>query len=119
MIITGAQLVEEALRQPGYFIKAILNGSGAIFFPGKTEHCAVKQPGLSYEDEYKGNALAAIVTGGRIEIRNHRGFSEQRVMTIMRALLSIPELRCLQGMPVLYRGKSLEGRTSVGTNEWI
>ena len=39
-----------------------------MFFPGATEHRTVKAAGLSYEDDYKGNAMAAIISGGRIEI---------------------------------------------------
>ncbi len=100
-------MVNEELAQPGYFFKVVLNASGAAFFPGKTEHRTVKPTGLSYEDDYKGNALAAIITEGRIEIRNHRDFSVERVTRIIQALLSDPELHCLQGFSVQYRGEKL------------
>jgi len=108
MNVIGTELVHEELQQPGYFFKAVLNDFGAAFFPGKAEHRTVKLAGLSYEDDYKGNALAVIVTNGRIEIRNHRDFSAGRVTTIMQALLEHPDLRCLQGFSVQYRGEKLK-----------
>lgn len=104
MNIIGTELVHDELRQPGYFFKAVLNGSGVAFFPGKSEHRTVKIAGLSYEDDYKGNALAAIITNGRIEIRYHRDFSIGRVTTIMQALLEHPDLTCLKAFSVQYRG---------------
>ena len=107
MNVTGADIVRQELEQPGYFFKAILNDSGAAFFPGKTEHRTVKVAGLSYEDDYKGNALAAVITDGRVEIRNHRDFSAERVKIIVIALLAHPELQCLNGFPVQYRGQKL------------
>jgi len=107
MNVIGTDIVREELQQPGYFFKAVLNDSGAAFFPGKTEHRTIKVSGLSYEDDYKGNALAAIITNGRIEIRNHREFSVGRVTTVMQALLSHPELHCLQGFSVQYCGEQV------------
>lgn len=104
MNIVGEALVKESLRQPGYFFKAILNDSGAAFFSGKTEHRTVKVAGLSYEDDYKGNAMAAVITDGRIEIRNHAGFSPGRVGAIVRELLAQPQLQGLKGFAVTYQG---------------
>lgn len=107
MNVFGEELMKEYLRQPGYFFKAILNDNGVVFFSGKTEHRTVKVPGLSYEDDYKGNAMAGVITDGRIEIRNHTGFSPGRVGGIVRELLSNPKLQALKDFNVTYQGNKL------------
>jgi len=107
MRVIGTDLLKEVLQQPGYFCKAIFNDAGVAFFSGKTQHNSVKIDGLSYEDDYKGNALAAIITDGRIEIRNHRDFSAGRVTMIIKSMLEDPELECLKGFSVEYRGETL------------
>ena len=107
MNVVGTDLVQKEVQQTGYFFKAILNDSGAVFFPGTSEHRTVKRAGLSYEHDYKGNAMAVVVTRGRIEIRNHRDFSVARVATIVNDLLKHPELQCLRGFPVEYGSNKL------------
>jgi hypothetical protein len=108
MNIVGSELVRDELRQPGYFFKAVVNDSSAAFFSGKTEHRTVKMSGLSYEDNYEGNALAAIITEGRIEIRNHAAFSPARVGMIVGELLKCPELHCLNDFDVTYQGRKIQ-----------
>ncbi len=89
-------------------MKVVLNCKGAIFFPASQEHRDQKAPGISYADDYAGNALAAMVSPGRVEIRNHRDFSESRVTAIMRAMYQQPELATLRGWRVTYRGRDLK-----------
>lgn len=108
MNVIGTEVVREQLRQPGYFVKAIVNDSGVAFFPGRTEHRTVKVAGLSYEDNYAGNALAVIITEGRIEIRNHTAFSLARVGMIVRELLEQPELQNLKGFDITYQGNKIQ-----------
>jgi hypothetical protein len=62
---------------------------------------------LSYEDDGKGNALAAMMSPGRIEFRNHRAFSDERVKKIASTMLDHPDLRLLQGVQVTYQGRVL------------
>ena len=108
MQITGIEIVQEQIQQDGYFFKAILNDSGACFFSGKTQHSTVKVNGLSYEDDYKGNALAAIIKNNLIEIRNHRDFGVPHVESIIKALLQDPQLECLKDFSVTYRGATIK-----------
>ena len=108
MKIISADLLQEELERPGYFLKAILNEHGIAFFSRKTEHRTVKFDGMSYEDDYKGDALAAIITDGRIEIRNHRDYSGGRVGTIVSSLRERPELECIRDFSVQYRGEKLK-----------
>ena len=84
-----------------------MNDHAVMFFDGKIEHRTVKPDGLSYEDDYKGNALAAIITNGRIEIRNHRDFSVARVQVIMKSLFECAEMECLRKFSVQYHGKDI------------
>ena len=44
---------------------------------------------------------------GKIEIRNHRDFSEARVTGIMAEMLNLPELEDLRSWRVTYRGKAI------------
>ena len=89
----------------------IFNDSGAAFFSASIQHRTVKLFGLSYDDSPKGNALAAIVTDGRIEIRKHPSISEGRVKAIIQALLNCSDLSALRGFSVTYQGKKMEIRT--------
>jgi len=77
MNIIGADFIQQELKKPGYLFKMIFNDSGAAFFSASIQHRTVKLFGLSYEDSPKGNALAAIVTDGRIEIGGEREGSER------------------------------------------
>lgn len=108
MQISGIEIVQEQIQQGSFFFKAILNDSGACFFSGKTQHSTVKVDGLSYEDDYKGNALAAIIKDNLIEIRNHRDFEVPHVESIIKALLQDPRLECLKDFSVTYRGETIK-----------
>ncbi len=105
MHVVGFETVYAEFGKPGYFVKMILNGSGAVFFPGTTEHRTIKAAGLSYDDNYKGNAMAGIITDGRIEIRKHSAFPIARVASIIKELLEAPQLCAISGFRVTYQGK--------------
>ncbi len=106
MLVVGAELLEAALAD-GRSLKAVLNEQGIVFFPVSQEHRASGAAGIWYADDYKGNALAAMITGGRIEIRYHRAFSDQRVAKLMRSLRDQPELTALGGLGVTYQGRAV------------
>lgn len=107
MNIVGLELAREELQRPGYFFKAILNSSGIAFFSGNTQHREFKVPGLSYEDNNRGHALAAVVTAGRLEIRSHTAFAVDRVSVIVHALRQHPQLPWLRDFAVTYQGQRL------------
>jgi hypothetical protein len=108
MNIIGIEFVQRQLNQPGYFFKVIMNDSCAAFFDRSTQHRTVKFAGLSYEDNHQGNAIAAIVTDTRIEIRKHASFTEGRGRSIIRSLLEHPDVSALRAFSVTYQGKNLE-----------
>jgi hypothetical protein len=105
MKIYGGQLLNQLaeLKQ----LKAVMNMNGAIFFPIDQQHSSMKMDGISYEDDYRGNALAAIVTPSKIEIRFHTHFSPELVITIIRSIKAQEEAALLRSSQVYYQGKRL------------
>jgi hypothetical protein len=87
--------------------KFILNDSGIHFFPATQEHRDTKSQGLSYEDDYRGNAVAGLVMPGRVEIRFHKAFSDDRIRTIWRSVLSSPELANARFGQLYYQGREI------------
>ncbi len=85
----------------------VFNEHGAMIFPTTEQHRDVKGPGLSYEDDYKGNALAAMLMPGCIEIRYHRDHSDDRVARIVGQLLKQEQLAFMVDWHATYQGRPL------------
>jgi len=102
MKVTGAELVG---RQPT--VKFILNDTGIIFFFAAVQHRDVKADGLSYEDDYRGNAVAGIVTRERVDIRFHQAFSDERIRGLWRRVLAAPELGGMEFGTLYYQGREI------------
>jgi len=108
MIVIGAENLTERLKaEPLRQLKALLNETGIVVFPASIQHAAIKLHGISYEDDYKGNALAVIFDGQKLEIRWHRDFTEARVKLLVNDLRKLPELRALKELSVSYQGKTI------------
>lgn len=110
MLIFGADYLASLLAEGSFSAKMVFNAHGAIIFPVSQEHRDQKAPGVSYEDGYQGNALAAMLAPGRIEIRGHQGFSDSRVADMVSLLLTQPELVHLKDCRVVYRGQEVVRR---------
>lgn len=108
MEIYGLETIQSDLNHADSVFKAICNERAVIFFSCSAQHCDVKQEGLSYEDE-KGNALAVTVFPMRLDVRSHRYFTEERVRTIFRELLSDPRMTWAADYSVSYQGRDLIG----------
>ena len=109
MIVIGAENLAERLKdEPLRRLKALLNETGIVIFPASTQHAAIKFRGISYEDDYKGNALAVIFDGQKFEIRGHRDFTEDRVRLLVKTLRNLPELSSLTHQLVTYQGKTIQ-----------
>lgn len=107
MKILNPSLLQSALAPNGPTVKFIMNENAIAFFPASLQHRDVKPEGLSYEDDYRGNALAGLIVGGKPEIRFHSGFSDERVRGLWLCLLASPECAGLRlGMPT-YQGRRL------------
>ena len=107
MKLIGVEFLNSQLAQPGFTGKAVFNRQGIIFFPTSEQHRDQKVAGISYEDDSAGNALAAMLSPGKIEIRNHRDFSEPLVAQIVLNLMALTELAMLRGWQVTYGGRNL------------
>jgi hypothetical protein len=88
-------------------IKMVFNANGVIFFPATEQHRDQKAAGISYEDDYRGNALAAILENDHLAIRFHKDFSAERVVQLIGSLASIAELSFFKQLRVTYQGRDL------------
>lgn len=107
MTIHGLDTIQAELSNMGYFFKAIANESEIAFFSGAIQHRDVKISGLSYEDDYRGNALACVIQPGQIQVRYHTRYTDASVEHIFRGVLSIPEVSNLSSFSVTYQGRTL------------
>ena len=107
MHITGAQHLEALLSGKVHDLKMVFNANGALLFPSSRQHREMKGDGISYEDKYAGNALAAMVRRDAIEIRFHKQFSDATVASIVRILLSQPQLEPLKDAAVSFQGREI------------
>ena len=107
MLIDGTPLMEKLLAQPHFEAKCILNETGIVFFAVRQQHRDVKFAGLNYDDDYRGNALAAMVKPGALEVRFHRDFSDNRVRLIWTSLQVEPAVAFLRGWKITYQGRDL------------
>jgi hypothetical protein len=89
-------------------VKFILNERAVVFFPATQQHRDVKTHELSYEDDYRGNAVAGLITPGRVEIRFHQAYSDERIRTIWSRLLAEPELATSAFGSLYYQGRQLQ-----------
>jgi hypothetical protein len=107
MNISGLDTISGDIAQAGYFVKCILTDRVAVFFPGSIQHRDVKRDGASYEDDYKGNAMAATITPGRMDIRFHERYSDEAVQRIAASVLGCQEMEWASGFSIIYQGRTL------------
>ena len=103
MNVINANLLEHAQGT----LKFILNDSGIYFFPATQQHRDSKLHGMSYEDDYRGNAVAGMVMPDRVEIRFHKAFPDERIRTLWRSVLASPELAKTTLGPLYYQGREI------------
>jgi hypothetical protein len=114
MQVIGAEfllsLIESQQRgeRKHFTAKMVFNAQGAIFFPATGEHRDHTGPGIRYADSYKGNALAAMLTPGAIEVRYHAAFKDGEVARILQSLAALPELAFLAEWRATYQGRPLQ-----------
>ena len=103
MHVINADLLDHAQGT----LKFILNDTGIYFFPATQQHRDAKSHGLSYEDDYRGNAVAGIVMPDRVEIRFHKAFLDEHIRTIWRSVLASPELARVRLGRLHYQGREI------------
>lgn len=104
MHVVNVDLLNDA---SGNGVKFILNDAGIVFFSAAKQHREVKAPGMSYEDDYRGNAAAGVIASGRVEIRFHRDFSEERIRKLWARVLKIPQIAASGLGEVHYHGQAI------------
>ena len=107
MVVTGAEHAQKLVADGFGEAKMVFNQRGAIIFSATRQHREMKGDGISYEDNYAGDALAAMLRPDAVEIRYHRAFDDAKVAWIVRELLKTPELSCLGAARVTYQGRVL------------
>jgi hypothetical protein len=118
MNIYGFDSIAGLLDDTGYLFKLIANERGVVLFPHTTEHRDSAQPGIVYADESRGNALAAMVKPNLIEFRQHRDFSDQRVLNILGRILELQEFAFARNFAVTYQARVLIAlRTTQSLNQ--
>jgi hypothetical protein len=109
MVIIGAEYLDDLFAGRMASGKMVFNSRGALIFPTSRQHREMKIDGISYEDNYVGNALAAMLRRDEIEIRFHRAFSERTVEGIVSDLFGQPEFSRLTQARVTYQGRAILG----------
>lgn len=107
MILIGGDYLRGLVAGGGFSAKMVFNERGAIVFPAQRQHRDMKAEGISYEDQYRGNALAAMLTPGRIEVRFHEAYSDADVSRMIRAIVGTPEFATMAKWGLTYRGRSI------------
>ncbi len=108
MLILGSEFLVSIADAGCFAVKMVFNARGAIVFGADREHRDMKATGISYEDDYRGDALAAMLSPGRIEVRYHERFTDDEVARLVGQLQRRAELWPLSGCVVTYQGRRVE-----------
>ena len=113
MEVFGRDSIQDELDKESFLLKGLLNGEAIALFPAVKRgrellHREHKVGELSYEENYRGNALALIIKPGVIEIRYHDRFSDWRVADIVREVKALPELVFVRNYKVTYQGRIID-----------
>lgn len=108
MFIRGTDFIKPLLTQPYFSAKMVLNAYGVIIFSVHQEHRTQTAAQISYEDNYKGNAMAAMLAPNKIEIRYHKAFTDAQVTAIITQLKEHPDLDFMTDWNVTYQGRSID-----------
>lgn len=65
----------------------------------------MKREGVSYENDYLGNAMAATITPGQIDVRFHRNYPDEAVRSIFDCLLGLPGMEWAADFVIRYQGR--------------
>ena len=107
MHLQGIDYIQEEAAKPYFSAKMVFNAKGAIFFSVRSQHQDMTGPEIRYRDNYQGNAMAAMLAPGKIEIRFHQGYSDRQAAQIIQSLKQQPELSFMADWEVLYQGRKL------------
>ncbi|MGD1917195.1 MAG: hypothetical protein ACFCBV_13550 [Phycisphaerales bacterium] len=107
MIQLGSDTFHALARGDLPHAKLVFNDRGFIAFPTTIQHNTMKAEGISYEDNYAGNALAAMLKPGVIEVRFHRDFSDRAVGVLLSKLVTTTVLSEFGPLSATYQGRPI------------
>lgn len=107
MRVVGREHLLALVEGTAFEGKLVFNAAGAVCGPVSTQHRDLRADGIAYADDYKGNALAAMLAPGRIEVRFHAAFTDEDVAGLLRALAVEPGLEFIAGWRATYQGRPL------------
>ena len=108
MEVLGLETIALELEQPSFLVKCLLSEKTVAFFPATSQHVNVRIAGLRYEEESKGNALAATVAPRRFGVRLHAKFSAEVVGRIVHQMLERDDMIWARAIPVYYGNQRLD-----------
>lgn len=108
MLLAGLEHLFALVEGTAFEGKVVINERGAVFGPVSTQHRDLRADGIAYADDYKGNALAAMLRPGEIEVRFHKAFTDDEVACLIRALSTEPQLAFVLQWRTTYQGRRLD-----------
>lgn len=108
MLLLGTEHLGPVLSGDKHDAKLVFNECGVIVLPGDRQHREFKAEGISYEDNYAGNALAAMIRRDAVEIRFHGSFSDRDVTRIVTSVLAFVDFEPWRTAKITYQGRSIE-----------
>ncbi len=107
MTLYGVEFLREMMPRPHWEAKCLLADAGVAFFPATLQHAQTVYPGIGYKEDHSGTAIAGMVRPSYVELRHHRGFSDERVAELWRRLIARPEAASLRSFQLTYQGRLL------------
>lgn len=95
------------LQKPGYRFKAVFNARGVVLGPMAVQHTELRGTGVAFKGDATGDAAAAVIYGGRIEIRAHPALPPEAARGALERLATLPALAPLVGFELIYAGRKL------------
>ncbi len=103
----GLEYLVSLASRPNWESKCLLSDTGFAVFPASLQHAQTVYPGICHKEDHSGTAIAGMVRPGRVELRDHRGFSDERVAELWRRMISRPEATALRSFQLTYQGRVL------------
>jgi hypothetical protein len=96
------------VARPGYRFKVVFNARGIIFGPMSLQHTELRAPNIAFQGDEAGNAAAAVIFAGRIEVRAHPAVSADAARGALERLFAqLPALAPLKGFEIVYAARKL------------
>lgn len=108
MLALGIEYLGPVIAGERHDAKLVFNERGVIVLPGDLQHREFKAEDISYEDNYIGNALAAMIRRDAIEIRYHKSFSDRDVTRIIAPVLALDAFEPWRTSRVTYQGREIK-----------